>query len=71
MRRANDASEAAEMMGHTDGGKVLKETLETYTATANGQAGDDEFGKTVFPAKNFAPADPFCEKSQCSFFQVV
>lgn len=48
------------MMGHTDGGKTLTETLEAYTATANGKRVDD-FGKTVFPAKNFSADEALCE----------
>ncbi|CAM9099437.1 unnamed protein product [Scytosiphon promiscuus] len=57
VRRASNAAEAAEMMGHKDGGDVLTETLKEYTAAANGERAD-AFGKTVFPAKNFAPTDP-------------
>lgn len=48
------------MMGHGDGGKTLTETLEAYTATAKGERPDD-FGKTVFPAKDFAADKPLCE----------
>lgn len=60
MRRASNAVEAAEMMGHDDGGKALAATLETYTAAANGKRADD-FGKTVFPAKNFSATEPLRE----------
>lgn len=60
MRRASDAVEAATLMGHTDGGKTLTETLEAYTATANGER-EDDFGKTVFPAKTFSPKEPLRE----------
>ena len=60
MRRAENAAEASEMMGHSDGGAILKSTLEAYTEAANGKRPDD-FGKTVFPAKDFDPAKPFRE----------
>ncbi len=62
VRRAGDAVEASAMMGHSDGGKTLTETLETYTATARGERPDD-FGKTVFPATDFATDKPLCEYS--------
>ncbi|CAM9675844.1 unnamed protein product [Ectocarpus fasciculatus] len=52
VRRASGAVEASEMMGHDDGGKAFMGTLEAYTAAANGER-DDDFGKTVFPAKTF------------------
>ena len=62
MRRASDAVEAATLMGHTDGGETLTETLEAYTATAKGER-EDDFGKTVFPAKNFSPKEPLREST--------
>lgn len=48
------------MLGYSDGGMTLKATLEDYTEIANGKRPDD-FGKTVFPAKNFDPSRPFRE----------
>lgn len=60
MRMAGDVVEAAQMMGHDDGGAALAATLETYTEVANGRSAD-VFGKTVFPAKNFGATDPLCE----------
>lgn len=60
VRRADNVNEAAEMAKFEDGGKALRETLEIYTAVANGD-GTDEFGKTVFPVKNFIPDEPLCE----------
>lgn len=60
VRRAANVEEAAEMMKLEDGGKALAETLEAYTAVANG-GGADEFGKTVFPAKNFRADGTLCE----------
>lgn len=60
MRRASGAVEASEMMGHDDGGKAFMETLEAYTAAANGER-DDDFGKTVFPAKTFTADETLCE----------
>lgn len=60
VQRAGNAAEASAIMGHDDGGEMLMETLKAYTATANGERTDD-FGKTVFPSKNFAAEEEFCE----------
>lgn len=60
VRRAGDAVEASQMMGHADGGAALIETLAAYTLAANGERADD-FGKTVFPAKSFSATEPLCE----------
>lgn len=49
-------------MGHTDGGKMLTETLGAYTATTNGER-EDDFGKTVFPAKNFSAKQALCKSN--------
>eukprot|EP00752_Nemacystus_decipiens_P001221 g1221.t1 len=57
VRRASNAVEAATVMGHADGGKTLTETLEAYTAAAKGER-EDDFGKSVFPAKDFSPEEP-------------
>lgn len=70
MRRASDAVEASTLMGHTDGGETLTATLETYTATAKGERADD-FGKTVFPAKNFSAEGTLCESSSRNYRLVV
>lgn len=47
------------MMGHADA-TVLTATLESYTEAANGKRADD-FGKTVFPSKDFSATEPLCE----------
>lgn len=60
MQKAENAVEAAEMMGNEDGGKALAATLEAYSKAANSD-GADEFGKTVFPVKKFATDQPLCE----------
>lgn len=59
VRRADNAAEAAQMMGHNDA-TVLTATLDAYTGAANGKRADD-FGKTVFPSKNFVATEPLCE----------
>lgn len=60
VRRAESASEAAQMLKMGDEGKALAATLEAYTAAAE-HGGPDEFGKTVFPVKRFAVDEPLCE----------
>lgn len=60
VRKAENVAEAAEMMGHEDGGKALTATIDAYSKAANGD-GADEFGKTVFPSKNFSADQPLCE----------
>lgn len=47
------------MMRHDDA-SVLTATLEAYTEAANGKRADD-FGKTVFPSKEFLATEPLCE----------
>lgn len=47
------------MMNHDDA-TVLTATLEAYTQAANGKRKDD-FGKTVFPSKNFVATEPLCK----------
>lgn len=47
------------MMNHDDA-TVLTATLEAYTEAANGKRKDD-FGKTVFPSKNFLATEPLCK----------
>lgn len=59
VRRAENAAEAAQMMRHDDA-SVLTATLEAYTEAANGKRADD-FGKTVFPSKEFLATEPLCE----------
>lgn len=56
VRRAENAAEAAQMMRHDDA-SVLTATLEAYTEAANGKRADD-FGKTVFPSKEFLATEP-------------